>query len=89
MTARPTQKPVTKGAGKRPDAKAGVNWSIALRPGTRRQFDPAKPIQALTKQLEEDKAGIRARGEQPFQVVKRQFGHVKVRYRGLAKNTAP
>lgn len=24
----------------------------------------------------------------PFRVIKRQFGHVKVRYRGLAKNTA-
>ena len=26
--------------------------------------------------------------EHPFRVVKRQFGYVKVRYRGLAKNTA-
>ncbi|PLC50187.1 hypothetical protein CR159_09280 [Pollutimonas subterranea] len=25
--------------------------------------------------------------EHPFRVIKRQFGHVKVRYRGLAKNT--
>ena len=25
--------------------------------------------------------------EHPFRVVKRQFGFVKVRYRGLAKNT--
>lgn len=24
----------------------------------------------------------------PFRVIKRQFGHVKVRYRGLMKNTA-
>jgi transposase, IS5 family len=32
------------------------------------------------------KAGIRARVEHPFRVVKR-FGHIKVRYRGLAKNT--
>jgi len=24
--------------------------------------------------------------EHPFRVVKRQFGHTKVRYRGLAKN---
>jgi len=34
------------------------------------------------------KARIRAKVEHPFRVVKRQFGHVKVRYRGLAKNTA-
>ena len=26
--------------------------------------------------------------ENPFRVLKRQFGYVKVRYRGLAKNTA-
>jgi transposase, IS5 family len=24
----------------------------------------------------------------PFRVIKRQFGHVKVRYRGLKRNTA-
>jgi IS5 family transposase len=34
------------------------------------------------------KAHIRAKVEHPFRVIKRQFGHVKVRYRGLAKNTA-
>ena len=26
--------------------------------------------------------------EHPFRVIKRQFGHVKTRYRGLAKNRA-
>jgi IS5 family transposase len=26
--------------------------------------------------------------ENPFRVIKRQFGHTKVGYRGLAKNTA-
>lgn len=31
---------------------------------------------------------IRARGEHPFHVVKRLWGFTKVRYRGLAKNTA-
>ncbi|AVS98812.1 IS5/IS1182 family transposase, partial [Paracidovorax avenae] len=31
---------------------------------------------------------IRARVEHPFRVIKQQFGHAKVRYRGLAKNTA-
>jgi IS5 family transposase len=34
------------------------------------------------------KAGIRAKVEHPFRVVKQQFGFTKVRYRGLAKNTA-
>jgi IS5 family transposase len=33
-------------------------------------------------------AKVRARVEHPFRVVKRQFGYVKTRYRGLAKNRA-
>ena len=31
---------------------------------------------------------MRARVEHAFRVLKRQFGYVKVRYRGLTKNTA-
>ncbi|MBQ0960296.1 IS5 family transposase [Ideonella sp. 4Y11] len=77
-----------QGAGKRPDARDDVTWNIAMRPGKRRMLDLAKLIEALTEELERVKAGIRARVEHPFRVVKRQFGHIKVRYRGLAKNTA-
>jgi transposase, IS5 family len=33
-------------------------------------------------------SAIRARVEHLFRIVKRQFGYTKVRYRGLAKNTA-
>ena len=33
------------------------------------------------------KAGVRVKFEHLYQVVKRQFGHVKVRYRGLKRNT--
>ncbi|MCL2345144.1 MAG: transposase [Desulfobulbus sp.] len=32
-------------------------------------------------------SAVRAVVEHPFRVIKRQFGYVKVRYRGLAKNT--
>jgi IS5 family transposase len=32
---------------------------------------------------------MRAKVEHPFRVLKRQFGHTKVRWRGLKKNTAP
>lgn len=77
-----------QGAGQRPDARRDVSWHIAMRPGKRRLLDSAKPIEALTQQLERVKAGIRARVEYPFRVLKRQFGHAKVRYRGLVKNTA-
>ncbi|NMM04611.1 transposase, partial [Paraburkholderia sp. RP-4-7] len=34
------------------------------------------------------KAGVRAKVEHPFRVLKCQFGYLKARYRGLAKNTA-
>ncbi|MBQ0946198.1 IS5 family transposase [Ideonella sp. 4Y16] len=77
-----------QGAGKRPDARGDVTWHIAMRPGLRRTLDLSDPMDRLVDQLERVKAGIRARVEHPFRVVKRQFGHAKVRYRGLAKNTA-
>ena len=38
---------------------------------------------------ERAKAQVQAQAEHPFRVVKRQFGYVKVRFRGLAKNTVP
>ncbi len=31
---------------------------------------------------------VRAKVEHPFRLIKRQFGHVETRYRGLAKNRA-
>ncbi|WP_143681058.1 transposase, partial [Xanthomonas oryzae] len=33
-------------------------------------------------------ASVRAKVEHPSRVIKGQFGYTKVRYRGLAKNTA-
>ena len=77
-----------RGADKRADAKAGVQWHVAMRPGLRRVLNKTEPMDALTDQVERIKASIRAKVEHPFRVIKRQFGHVKVRYRGLAKNTA-
>ena len=77
-----------QGAAKRPDAKGGLRWNIAMRPGKRRQLDKTKRIDQLTDQLERIKASIRAKVEHPFRVIKRRFGHVKVRCRRLKKNTA-
>ncbi|WP_198973123.1 transposase, partial [Xylophilus sp. ASV27] len=77
-----------QGAAKRPDAQAGVRWNIAMRPGKRKLLDKSRRVDDLIDQLERIKASIRAKVEHPFRVIKRQFGHVKVRYRGLAKNTA-
>ena len=77
-----------QGAAKRADAGEGVAWHIAMRPGKRRALDKTRKVDALVDQLEALKASIRAKVEHPFRVIKRQFGHLKVRYRGLAKNTA-
>ena len=68
--------------------KADVNWHVAMKPGKRKALDLNDPAQAITDKIERVKASIRAKVEHPFRVVKKQFGHVKVRYRGLAKNTA-
>jgi len=67
---------------------AKVTWYVAMRPGKRRALDKQTAIGKLTDRIEQLKAGVRAKVEHPFRVIKRQFGHVKVRYRGLAKNTA-
>ena len=77
-----------QGVDKRPDANNSVRWHVALRPGLRRALDKDKPMDALIDQLERTKASIRAKVEHPFRVLKQQFGYVKVRYRGLKKNTA-
>lgn len=54
----------------------------------RRALDKDKPVDVLTDQFERTKASIQAKVEHPFRVLKQQFGYVKVRYRGLKKNTA-
>ena len=59
-----------------------------MRPGKRKLLDKSRLVDALTDELERTKARIRAKVEHPFRVIKRQWGYVKVRYRGLAKNTA-
>ena len=65
-----------------------ANWHVAMRPGKRRALDKSSLMGAVLDQLEHLKARIRAKVEHPFRVIKRQFGYVKVKYRGLAKNTA-
>lgn len=78
-----------QGVGKRDETQEiNVNWHVAMRPGKRKVLDKSTPMGAILDQLERAKASIRAKVEHPFRVIKRQFGHVKVRYRGLAKNTA-
>ncbi len=78
-----------QGVAKREETQGiEANWHVALRPGKRRALDKSTTMGAIMDKLEHVKASIRAKVEHPFRVIKRQFGHVKVRYRGLAKNTA-
>lgn len=76
-----------QGAMKRPEA-TGVAWHVAMRPGKRRVLDKNRDSHQLIERVEQVKASIRAKVEHPFRVIKCQFGFAKVRYRGLAKNTA-
>ena len=76
-----------QGVHKRAEAQ-GPTWHVAMRPGKRRQLNPFLGADFVAEQVEKLKASVRAKVEHPFRVVKRQFGFTKVRYRGLAKNTA-
>jgi len=60
----------------------GVRYRVNRRP------QPGYPLTAAQKRLNRLRSGTRARGEHAFHVVKHLWGFTKVRYRGLAKNTA-
>ena len=57
-------------------------------PAKRRALDKTNAANAQLDQAEKLKAGVRAKVEHPFRVIKRQFGYLKTRYKGLKKNTA-
>ena len=60
----------------------GIRYRINRR-GT-----SAKPLTDQQRYINQVRSKARARGEHAFHVVKRLWGFAKVRYRGLAKNTA-
>jgi transposase, IS5 family len=67
---------------KRTARKTGLFWGV---------LDKAKSKKRLShkqKRRNRKLSSLRAKVEHPFRVVKRQFGYVKVRYRGLTKNAA-
>ena len=74
------------GADKRIERR-GLKWEIAAKRGTIVSMAEG-PQKTAALDEERRKASIRARVEHPFRVIKRQFGLMKVRFRGLAKNTA-
>ena len=76
-----------RGVHKRPEAQ-GPHWHVAMQTTQRRKLNSFIQADYLAEHLEQLKASVRAKVEHPFRVLKRQFGYTKVRYRGLAKNTA-
>lgn len=61
---------------------AGIRYRVNRR-GTKQ-----RPLTEYQKRINRCRSRSRARGEHAFHVVKRLWGFNKVRYRGLAKNTA-
>ena len=75
------------GADKRPElAERDVSWNIAVK----RSIIKALPkgLRDWAEAVERALSQVRAWVEHPFHIVKNRFGHKKLRYRGLAKNTA-
>ena len=75
-----------RGAQTRVD-RDGVQWHIAARPSDIANLPEGRSKQRA-KEQEHRKASVRAKVEHPFRIIKRQFGLLKVRFRGVAKNTA-
>src|SRR5471030_1272645 len=77
-----------QGVGKRPEnAATKLEWHTAMRPGLRKALKDTE-LDRVKEKIEQTKASVRAKVEHCFHVVKCLFRHRKVRYRGLAKNTA-
>lgn len=75
-----------RGAANRVD-RDDLQWHIAARPSDIAKL-PEGRAKARVQKQEHRKASVRAKVEHPFRVIKRQFGLLKVCFRGLAKNTA-
>lgn len=78
------------GVEKRPELEPkaeSVKWYIAAKRGKIKAMAEG-PRKEATRAFEKAKAQVRALVEHPFHILKNIFKHRKVRYRGLAKNTA-
>jgi hypothetical protein len=60
----------------------GKVWGVMRKAPKGGKLDP------IDEEINRLIAMVRAKVEHPFRVLKRQFGYVKTRYRGLAKNRA-
>ena len=61
-----------QGVEKRPDATKDITWHVAMRPGKRKALNKDNEADALIHRAEKLKAGIRAKVEHPFRVIKRK-----------------
>lgn len=76
------------GVEKRPEHEGReVIWQIAARRSTYKKLSKCSALYKAKRKIEKAKAQVRAKVEHTFRVIKRQFGYVKTRFRGLAKNT--
>lgn len=66
------------------DVKA--QWAIAMRPGRLKELKKHPRKNKAVIAFERLKSSIRAKVEHPFRIIKRQFGFVKARFKGLRKN---
>ena len=68
------------------------SWQVDVRLADRRASRQGKTLKQHPRKnktainIEYMKASIRAEVEHPFRIIKRQFGFVKARYKGLLKN---
>ncbi|MEZ6939843.1 IS5 family transposase [Aeromonas sp. S12(2024)] len=67
-------------------ANVKAQWAIAMRPGKLKALKKHPPKNKAIIAFERLKSSIRAKVEHPFLLIKRQFGFVKARYKGLLKN---
>lgn len=74
-----------KAYGKQEDKRearaAGILWAVSDR-GVQNH-----PLSSSQRKRNRKHSSVRSKVEHPFQIIKCQWGHVKVRYKGLFKNT--
>ncbi|MCM8627220.1 IS5 family transposase [Accumulibacter sp.] len=77
------------GVEKREDLKdRDIDWPVAAKRSKLKAIPEESKLGPLLRRLESVKASIRSKVEHPFHIVKNLFGHRKVCYKGLKKNTA-
>jgi len=75
------------GADKRPELEdRDISWNIAIKRSIIKALP--KALRDWAEAVERALSQVRAWVEHPFHIVKNLFRHRKLRYRGLAKNTA-